>query len=214
MSLLTDKLDYILSWLESIKPEAATCSFDVYNPGLTQQQIDEHVESLSFTLSQEVYDLYQWRNGINYNRPNNERGLDAFLFPNQFSRGNVIDFCGLEQSIDCYLLQCEVSQEDAGDGFEYWNDKWFPLASRDGKDILYVIGDIDPSPVYLWQCEFSEPARVYKNLTNLVSVIAECCDNHVYKLYTYQYGEETTWSVSLDEEKLDLERDIYEKYNC
>ncbi|BBD66073.1 hypothetical protein NIES4072_02480 [Nostoc commune NIES-4072] len=58
MSELTN-VQYILNWLKSTNHDL----FDCYNPGLTLQQTDEITKDLPFSLSEEVYELYQWRNG-------------------------------------------------------------------------------------------------------------------------------------------------------
>ncbi|MEH2166771.1 MAG: hypothetical protein V7K41_08890 [Nostoc sp.] len=56
---LSDGLEYIFDWLVSLNPDY----LDGYNPGLTRQKIDEIIKELPFNLSEEIYKLYQWRNG-------------------------------------------------------------------------------------------------------------------------------------------------------
>ncbi|OYD98753.1 hypothetical protein CDG77_04670 [Nostoc sp. 'Peltigera membranacea cyanobiont' 213] len=60
MSLLTDALDRILNWFQQNKPSYA---FSL-QPGLAYEEIEEKVKNLPFTLPREVYELYQWRNGM------------------------------------------------------------------------------------------------------------------------------------------------------
>ncbi|MEH1934323.1 MAG: hypothetical protein V7L14_11495 [Nostoc sp.] len=60
MSLLTDALDRILNWLQQKKPFYASS----LQPGLVYEEIEEKVKSLPFRLPREVYELYQWRNGM------------------------------------------------------------------------------------------------------------------------------------------------------
>jgi hypothetical protein len=59
MSKLLEELAYIFEWLEYSVPELA----DLYNPGLSREQIDLIVKDLPFKLGEEIYELYQWRNG-------------------------------------------------------------------------------------------------------------------------------------------------------
>ena len=97
---------------------------------------------------------------------------------------------------------------------EYWNQKWFPIGAYEYKRILHVVGDLDPSPVYLWDVDcIDNPERAYKNLTSMISLIAECCELGLYQLIPDEYGEEDDMVIRIDEEKLELEKEIYRKYN-
>ncbi|QLE44261.1 SMI1/KNR4 family protein [Nostoc sp. C052] len=60
MSQLTDALDIILNWLQQNKPSYAYS----LQPGLAYEEIEEKVKNLPFRLPKEVYELYQWRNGM------------------------------------------------------------------------------------------------------------------------------------------------------
>jgi hypothetical protein len=53
-------LDRILKILEEKAPDIAAA----LQPGLTREEIDEIIKDLPFHLPEEVYELYQWRNGI------------------------------------------------------------------------------------------------------------------------------------------------------
>jgi hypothetical protein len=59
MSTLTDALERILNWLRANYPEAASS----LQPGLSYDEIEAKIADLPFCLPQEVYELYQWRNG-------------------------------------------------------------------------------------------------------------------------------------------------------
>ena len=201
MSELTDELQYILNWLKSTNHDF----FDCYNPGLTRQQIDEITKDLPFRLSKEVYELYQWRNGFafDYNLP-----LEAFLFPEQLCSDVPLPFCSLQDSVYIYKTIREATSD------EYWNQKWFPIAEYESKKMLYVVGDLDPSPVYLWDVGCLEDSvRIYKNLISMISVIAECCEFGLYQIIPDKDGEEDDMIIRIDEEKLELEKEIYRKYN-
>lgn len=208
MSTLTNKLNYILAWLESLNPDFVDC----YNPGLSWQQIDEIIKEFPFNLSEEIYELYQWRNGFafDYNLP-----LEAFLFPEHLCAHVPITFCSLQDSVYIYnLMQPAFQINIDSEEYEYWNPKWLPIGAYEVKRILYVIGNLNPSPVCLWEVA-SRPkqVRVYKSLTSMISVIAECCEFGLYKLIPDEYGEEDDIVIRIDEEKLELEKEIYQKYN-
>jgi cell wall assembly regulator SMI1 len=207
MSELKDELEYILDWLESLNPEMADC----YNPGVSRQQIDEIIKDLPFKLSEEVYELYQWRNGFDLD---NNLTSNIFLFPEQLRSDTPITFLSLQYSVSNYHDLCQVSREMLGSNYEFWNPKWFPFAAFENQTMLYVTGDIEPSPVYL--CDIgSRPkqVRIYKSLTSMVSVIAECCKSELYQLMPYEYGAEDTMIIRINEDKLELEKEIYRKYN-
>lgn len=212
MSILIDELQYIFEWLEYTKPGIADC----YNPGLTSQQIDRIIKDLPFKLSEEIYELYQWRNGFAFD---NNLTSDIFLFPEQLCNDVPITFCSLQDSVYIYNIMRPASQADTNPSseYEYWNSKWFPIGEYEGKKILYVVGDLDPSPVHLWDVDCinynNNLVRVYKNLTSMISVIAECCESHLYQVIQYEYGEEDEMVIRIDEQKLELEKAMYRKYN-
>ncbi|MEH2001457.1 MAG: SMI1/KNR4 family protein [Nostoc sp.] len=203
MSELTDELQYILNWLKSTNHDF----FDSYNPGLTRQQIDDITKDLPFRLSEEVYEFYQWRNGTADLGYNNGYLPLYFLFPEQLRADVICSFCSLQDSVYIYKSIGEATNYDDA----YWKQKWFPIAAYENKRMLYVVGDLDPSPVYLWDSGSLE--RIYKNLIGMISVIAECCEFGLYQLIPDEDGEEDDMIIQIDEEKLELEKEIYRKYN-
>jgi hypothetical protein len=201
MSQIAKDLQYISAWLEYLNPDFVYC----YNRGLTRQKIDELVKDLPFKLSEEVYELYQWGNGIANDSP-----ID-FLFPEQLSSSLTITFDRLQDAIYGYKTIREATNYND----DYWHKKWFSIATLENKRTLYVIGDMEVSPVCLWEVHcFNNPVRVYKNLTSMISTIAECCELDLYQLISdpYGYGEDEM-IIRIDETKLDLEKAIYQKYN-
>jgi cell wall assembly regulator SMI1 len=209
MSKISKDLDYILSWLRSTDVEFIDC----FNPGLTRHQIDDCTRELPFTLSDEMDELYQWRNGIADLGFNNYHPLVDFLFPDQLHNGFPTVFHNLKDSVSNYNDLYQVSQElvNPSSNYEFWNKKWFPFASFENKKILYVVGDLNPSPVYFHVFgNLDNPTRVYKSITSMVSVIAECCEQGLYKIMA---NDEDDVVVRMDEDKLDIEKEIYQKYN-
>jgi len=59
MTALTDALDRIMNWLQINQPEVANS----FLPGLTAEEIRAGEEKIGFKLPEEIYKLYQWRNG-------------------------------------------------------------------------------------------------------------------------------------------------------
>ncbi len=58
-SELTNALDRILKWIEQYKPWYV----NYLQPGLSRGEIENLVRDLPIQLPEEVYELYQWRNG-------------------------------------------------------------------------------------------------------------------------------------------------------
>ncbi|MEH2146306.1 hypothetical protein [Nostoc sp.] len=140
-----------------------------------------------------------------------------FLFPEQFLDDSSISFYPLQVSVsnyhDLWQLEQSIMMNKPYDNYKRWDKKWFPIASFENKRILYVVGDLDPSPIYLVDYIFLDnPLRVYKSLASMISVIAECCEFDLYQLIPDEYGEEDM-RIRIDEEKLELEKEIYRKYN-
>jgi hypothetical protein len=213
MSKLTDELEYILNWLKSTNLELV----DSYNSGLLHPEIDTIVKNLPFKLSDEIYELYQWRNGVADLGFNNYHLPVEFLFPEQLFNYSPIPFTTLQESVSNYHDLCQVSQDtmDVSSDYEFWNQKWFPFASFENKRILYIVGDLNPSPVYLWNLGCCDnPVRVYRDLTNMISMIAECCELDLYRLIQNDDGDDENdeMIIRIDEEKLNLEQEIYQKY--
>jgi SMI1 / KNR4 family (SUKH-1) len=207
MSGIAKKMDYILNNICLLQPEI----IKYYQSGLSCQSIDELTKDFPFNLSQEVYELYQWRNGLAQRHFQNNWCKHEFLFPEQLKSDVTCSFCSLQDAMYLYRIM-----RDAGDNDdEYWHQKWFPIASFECKRMLYVVGDADPSPVYLWDVDYfnQNPVRVYKNLTSMVSVVAECCEFGLYQLTPYEYGEEGEMRIRIDKARLNLEKEIYQKYN-
>ncbi|MEA5619587.1 SMI1/KNR4 family protein [Cronbergia sp. UHCC 0137] len=203
MSILTDELGYIWDWLKALDFDFVDC----YNPGLSRQQIDEIVKDLPFKLSDEIYELYQWWNGFAFDY---NLAVKPFLFPEQLSNDVPITFGSLQDSVYDYKTILEATKGIDG----YWDKKWFPIAAYECKRRLYVVGDLNPSPVYLWDVDcLNYTKRVYKNLTSMISVIAECCELGLYQLVPDEYGEKDDMIIRIDEEKLELEKEIYRRYN-
>ena len=119
MSILTQALESILHSLEQYAPKEAAS----FQPGLTRPEIDNLMKNIPFKLPEEVYELYQWRNGS---------GQDHLYF---CFDGRI--FLPLEEAIDFYrggIKSNEGFGYDPSDPF--WNPRWFPIFWID--DTLYV----------------------------------------------------------------------------
>jgi hypothetical protein len=211
MSKLLEELAYIFEWLEYSVPELS----DRYNPGLSRKQIDEIVKVLPFKLSEEIYELYQWRNGEANSVFHNGDTIADFLFPDHHLPGNLsLPFWSLQEAVSNYHdLWTIAESHEQSENFKLLDRKWFPIASMENKTMLIAIGDMDTSPIYQIDFGFANtPLRIYISLTSMISTIAECCESELYKIIPDEYSETFVY-IKLDEKKSDLEREIYHKYN-
>ena len=64
MSALTEALERILKELQKNRPAVAS----TLQSGLTYKEIQETITNLPFCLPNEVYELYQWRNGNEFHQ--------------------------------------------------------------------------------------------------------------------------------------------------
>jgi len=155
MSLLTNALDEILGYLERLKPEYA----EALQPGLSYDEIDQELNHLPFRLPQEIYTLYQWRNGMyqeNY-----------FYGDSLFSPHFTIDPLG--QALTRYREKLEYWETS-------WNHMWFPFLYCGPKSYFFIVGSVErheSSPVFYGDIEFPKPTLRYSSLTEMMLQIAE-----------------------------------------
>lgn len=149
-------------------------------PGLSTEEIQKQISKFSLQLPEEVYELYQWRNGVNHS---NAFGSNTDFLPNELS------FLSLEEALQAYqrindYRQLVISIDE--------KDKnacrpWFPLFGSDGS-YLVVFGDVAPqetSPIFDLYIEKSSLISLkYQNLTELMSITAECYETGAYYFET------------------------------
>jgi hypothetical protein len=166
MSLLTEALQEIDSWIQtSASSHASQIRSDGVRPGLDRDLIEVYSEEIDFRFSEEVYELYQWHDGI----------------PKIGDYANPVCFIRLERT-GTYLVREHIPHPPylplfIGDK-AYWI---IPEASIHQKE----------SPIFLLDGyiaeKFSKPAdgalstKVYTpSITSLMQAMAEC---------TITYGE-------------------------
>ncbi|MGP1383044.1 MAG: SMI1/KNR4 family protein [Thainema sp.] len=149
-------------------------------PGLSTEEIQEQISKFSLQLPEEVYELYRWRNGVNQ--------LKAFGANTDFLPGGLI-FLSLEEALQAYQhideyrqLVISIDEKD-----ENACRPWFPLFGSDGS-YLVVFGDVAPqetSPIFDLYIEGGSPISLkYQNLTELMSITAECYETGAYYFET------------------------------
>ncbi|MEL6459882.1 MAG: HEAT repeat domain-containing protein [Cyanobacteria bacterium J06621_15] len=192
MSKLRDSLEKILVWQERNRPEYAT----TFQPGLTEDEIEEKVKDIPFQLPKEVYELYQWRNGSTF---------DYFL------PGAGFLFLPLERAIEEYEAMSTVNLtnlEYYGDDFG-WNPYYFPIFFE-GIENFFVIGSDkqqEESPVIYYFAEDGSHDIFCSSLTKMIQVIAEC-----YETGAYYIEEIVQQRIFLGEDEVKVAQ-VLGKYN-
>ncbi|AFY53194.1 hypothetical protein Riv7116_0600 [Rivularia sp. PCC 7116] len=156
MSDLTDALNRIFDWLKK-HPSEKYASVDVLQPGLSYEEIEIKVADLPFKLPEEVYELYQWRNGT----CEGEEDFSKFF--------NGYAFLSLESAIEEY--------EELN-----WKSYWFPIFYLDSRDYLVVScksEELAPiSRIYLGGGEDGE--LLFSSFTEMMFIIANSYESKAY----------------------------------
>ncbi|MEL6462495.1 MAG: hypothetical protein AAFQ91_30445 [Cyanobacteria bacterium J06621_15] len=164
MSELTNALNRILNWFENNKPSTV----ESLQPGLTIEEIDEKVKDLPFRLTQEVYELYQWRNGMI------DDGSCFFIY---------YRFIPLEEAIE----HSRTVMEDIRLLFPFG---WFPIFEFEG-DYSAIICAEEKTEYSLILDMYEDDTNIaHPSLTNMMCCIAECYETGAYYIDESGYLEE------------------------
>ena len=174
MSVLASALNKILAHLQEYRPKTVT----LLQPGLALEQIQEQVGELPFRLPQEVYELYQWRNGVKI------EGYDSipesmYFIPPHFWFLSLEDAISACKEIEGFRQ--EYTQQEEADNS---HRPWFPIFGSDDLEYFIVLGDEklqESSPVfYCWLGGGELPKRKYSSLANLLAFVAEAYATGAY----------------------------------
>lgn len=163
MSVLTDALNRIMTWLQQNSPTSASG----FLPGLSPEAIEKKLGELPFRLPQELYELYQWRNG-------DDRCSSVFVYHWLLSLDTAIQY---SQDInDSFWL--EVREKD-GDPLYL-----FPMFDFDGEYFAVPGSDspTDTASIFHIGCDDGGVSLAFTSLTNMMLAIAECYETGVYSV--------------------------------
>lgn len=168
MSLITDSLNNIFSWLQQNNPTVAAS----LQSGLSYREIENKLSSLQFRLPQELYELYQWRNG------SNRIAKNVYFF-------KYYRFLPLEESLKILFNIIEKDTLLMGEIFPYG---WFPIFAF-GNEYYGVIGSeiAKKSSLIVYVCDYEDIS--YTSLTGMMQTIAECYQTGVYYLNEEGFGK-------------------------
>lgn len=153
MSELTNALNIILNWFENNKPS----TIEFLQPGLTIEEIESKVKDLPFRLTQEVIELYQWRNGM----------IDDGSWFFRYYR-----FLPLEETLE----QSNLCEEAWGLSLPFG---WFPLFEFEG-EFFAVVGAEENTENSLILHTYEGIDIIHRSLTSMISCIAECYETGAY----------------------------------
>lgn len=177
MSELTNALNRIFNCLEN-HPSEKYASIDVLQPGLSYKEIERRVADLPFKLPEEVYELYQWRNGT---YEGEEEKAQFF---------NGLTFLSLEAALDKYseLLEeaeefietddCFIEDKDYSDKSDFWDVMWFPLFCSifiDEPSFYLVKGDSEENiyPDIFYANPYDYDCKEFNSLTEMMLLVAK-----------------------------------------
>ncbi|MBD2034840.1 SMI1/KNR4 family protein [Leptolyngbya sp. FACHB-321] len=163
MSALTDALNRIIEWLQQNSP---TCASG-FLPGLSSREIEEKLSELPFCVSREVYELYQWRNGIN-------NGCGVFVYHCLLNLETALrDSQGINDS-----FWLEAREEDGNPKYLFlifdFDGEYFAVPGSDSLN--------DTAPIFHVDGDDGSLSFAFTNLTHMMLAIAECYETGVYSV--------------------------------
>ncbi|MCF4970104.1 SMI1/KNR4 family protein [Nostoc sp. CMAA1605] len=177
MSELTEGLERIHTWFKKNMPERISSLAS----GLSREEIEQSTRFLPFKLPEEVYELYQWRNGSS--------GY-TFLFENY-------EFMSLNAAISNYREQMgEISYYEREEA--YWFEHSFPIFQLwCNGGVVYSVAPNSQrnSVIRIYDCECNDYSLRYYNLTNLILHSADWYEA------AYFVKQENAWDIVNEEMK-------------
>ncbi|MEH1938243.1 MAG: SMI1/KNR4 family protein [Nostoc sp.] len=216
MTVIKENLKRIWDCLVTKAPEITS----LLQPGLKPEEIDEITKDLPFKLPEEVYEIYQWRNGLLKGV-----GLSGWKFGESF-----IGFDSLQATIQhvkkiiiagqptYFIIILSLAHENGGDFFTvpigreissviHLNDEDYFLESVDYQTEFVpklnsnLIESVNTSAKSTLKDDLFERRKAYNNLRNFIAEIADCCEQGFNRLEINEYGY---ISVYLNQEKCNL----------
>jgi hypothetical protein len=173
MSILVGALERIMLWLQKYQPDYAAS----FLPGLDIEEIKAAEKELEFELPQEIYTLYQWRNGT-------EDDAKALTFP-------TMQFLPLDRAVYCskgindnFVFDRENTEEA-----NQWNEI--------SKNFIFIEDNCEYCGVPVINCKtdnlpvinIGEGGAVilYTSLTHMMLTLAESYETRAYYLDSKGY---------------------------
>jgi hypothetical protein len=193
MSLIAS-LDRIMSWMIANQPIYA----ESFLPGLSRQEIDSICEVIPGCLSEDIYQLYQWRNGTNE---------EYWRWMWNFH----LHYQPLQEVVETCLAIIEIGSDDIGDDGCKFDGKYiFPFFHLEKNYYCTLISEgISESSVIVDLYAgggVMDIVLAFNSLTCMLEMLAEGLDTGVFFL---DEGNDFAW----DQNKNDVQMLFY-KYNA
>lgn len=158
MSELTEGLNHIYCWFAEHIPDR----IPQIVAGISLEEIDETGARLPFKLPDELYELYQWRNGSSGYK---------FMFERY-------EFMSLDYAVREYeneILQLRYDECEEVEFFQHW----FPVFELWYDRVFYAIAPKGQggSLLHIYDIEMKDYSLRYYNLTDLILHGAAWCDS-------------------------------------
>ncbi len=175
---LLSKLYQVLLKKESILPK-------LLQEPISRKEIDKLIENLDIVISEDVYELFGWKNGI---RTSDDYFIgQLWIFP-------LGGFFPIEDSIERYNYYA------GKDG--YWSKSMFLLFESGGGE-MYLLECDENSPNYgiifkhsIGAIDYDVIITAYDSLSALIRTVIECYEKDIYFLSTT--GVESNFDLELE----------------
>jgi len=185
--IMWDSLERILDWYKSNVPNYK----EDFLPGLTYEQIEYQVKDLPFKLPQEIYDLYQWRNGSS--------GQSVIFVYHYFSPLEVgVGICDNE-----YFNYSETVDSRIKNLYPPY---LFPVFETDTECFAVGASADEAETALVFNIGEGDEILAFNSLTTMLMAIAESYEAGVYR-YTHREYENIDW------EDMEKSGQIRLKYN-
>lgn len=167
MSPLTQALERIRNHHLEHNPQFA----EKLQSGLTRKEIDELIKDLPFPFPEELYELYQWRNGMEGN-----------ISWTQFIRaeGGVYGFLSLEDAVKMSREEYKsVSITKYGKYEPNWLIIFYSASDNNALGLVIVLGE-ETTPIRCYDPDDNYYEIIHTSLTNL---LLNNVAKHIDKLY-------------------------------
>ncbi len=186
MSVLTEAFERFEHWLWQNHPELASS----LPSGLTLEEINDMAKALPFSLSKEIKELYQWRNGSSYGFATLSTYCDE-----------VLGFMPLDKAIE-YTFEGEHISEWLNLPCFYMfpeYERWVHFAVCDEEETSPILVVTDDPCIRL----------AYASITSMVLTTVECYEKEIIILGEYGITE---FNDSLTSEFLYRDSDNLDEY--
>jgi cell wall assembly regulator SMI1 len=168
MSSLSAAMDRIMNWMQQHCPERA----NTFQPSLLREEIDQAITDLPNQFSEELYELYQWRNGSTA-----WDSIDSLVSP-------ILEFMPLEEAVKSCRDLLEVFGDDSNlpDSLPVKGTQLFPFICENSSCYYAVLLD-NPKQQSSSVIDIGGEGDldiVFDSLTDMMQTLAEYCEAGIY----------------------------------